>query len=418
MNPEFDMSAKQVVVVGGGVIGLCTAHALLQRGRDVVVLEREGEGGDNCSRCNAGMVVPSHFVPLAAPGVVRQGMKWLLDPESPFWVRPRASVALARWGWLFLRHATRRHVAESAPLLRDLSLESSRLFAEWEREQSFGLVRKGLMTLCESEEALDEEVALAAEARGLGLEVEVCDAKRLAERDPGVEMKVVGGVWHGQDCHMDPTRFLEELRRRIARRGGEIRYGANVRGIEDGCPVLDNGETLKAGAVVVAGGAWTPELARCLGLRLPMQAGKGYSLTIEQPAQLPELCSILCEAKVAVTPMDGKLRLAGTMEVGANDLRVNARRVAGIRKAACRVFPRFRPADFEGVTPWAGLRPCSPDGLPYVGPVPGKENVFVATGHAMMGLSLGPVTGEIVAALVEGETPPVEVGRLGVGRFG
>ncbi len=412
------MNQNRVVVVGGGVIGLCTAYALLQRGREVVVLERGAEGGDNCSRGNAGMVVPSHFVPLAAPGVIGQGMKWLLDPESPFWVRPRASLALARWGWLFLRHATKKHVAEAAPLLRDLSLESSRLFTAWEKERSFGLVRKGLMMVCETEEGLEEEAVLAAEARDLGLEVEVCDAKRLAERDPAVEMKAVGGVWHGQDCHMDPTRFQDELRRRIVKRGGEIRYGATVRGIEDGRPVMDGGKVVKAGAVVVAGGAWTPELARSLGLRLPMQAGKGYSMTIEKPAQLPELCSILGEAKVAVTPMDGKLRFAGTMEVGSNDLSVNPRRVAGIQKAACRVFPRFGMEDFEGVRTWAGLRPCSPDGLPYVGAVPGKENVFVATGHAMMGLSLGPVTGEIVASLVEGEAPVIEVGRLAVGRFG
>jgi D-amino-acid dehydrogenase len=417
-NRDVSMNENRVVVVGGGVIGLCTAYALLQRGRDVVVLERGTEGAGNCSRGNAGMVVPSHFVPLAAPGVVGQGMKWLLDPESPFWVRPRASVALARWGWLFLRHATRKHVAESAPLLRDLSLESSRLFVEWEKERSFGLVRRGLMMLCETEEALEEEAELAGEARELGLEVEVCDAKRLAERDPGVDMSAVGGVWHGQDCHMDPSRFLDELRRRIVKRGGEIRYHARVRGIEDGRAVLEDGEVVRGGAVVVAGGAWSPELARSLGLRLPMQAGKGYSMTIGKPAQLPELCSILCEAKVAVTPMDGKLRFAGTMEVGANDLSVNPRRVAGIRKAACRVFPRFGMEDFEGVRTWAGLRPCSPDGLPYVGEMPGQKSVFVATGHAMMGLSLGPVTGEVVASLVEGEAPVVAVQKLAVARFG
>jgi D-amino-acid dehydrogenase len=418
LDAEDEMNANRVVIVGGGVIGLCTAYALLQRGREVVVLERGSAGAVNCSRGNAGMVVPSHFVPLAAPGVVGQGMKWLLDPESPFWVRPRASVALARWGWLFLRHATKAHVTESAPLLRDLSLESSRLFAEWEKERSFGLVRKGLMMLCETEEALEEEAALAEEARDLGLEVEVCDAKRLAERDPGIEMKAVGGVWHGQDCHMDPSRFMEELRRRIGKRGGEIRHHAKVRGIRDGNAVLDDGEVVPGGELVVAGGAWSPEVARSIGVRLPMQAGKGYSMTLEEPAQVPELCSILCEAKVAVTPMDGKLRFAGTMEVGANDLSVNPRRVAGIQKAACRVFPKFGMDDFAGVRTWAGLRPCSPDGLPYVGEVPGMKGVFVATGHAMMGLSLGPVTGEIVASLVEGEKPVVGVEKLRVRRFG
>ena len=148
---------------------------------------------------------------------------------------------------------------------------------------------------------------------------------------------------------MDPSRFLAELRKRIMAAGGEIRYDSAVRGVEDGRVQLENGGVVEGAAVVVAGGAWTPDLARGLGLRLPMQAGKGYSLTIEKPAQLPELCSILCEAKVAVTPMGGALRFAGTMEIGANGLTVNPRRVAGIEKAACRMFPEFAMGDFEGV---------------------------------------------------------------------
>ena len=155
-----------------------------------------------------------------------------------------------------------------------------------------------------------------------------------------------------------------------------------------------------------------------MGLKLPMQAGKGYSLTLREPARLPRLCSILGEAKVAVTPMGGRLRFGGTMEIGGNSLEVAPRRVQGIIKSACRVLPQFAPEDFAGVEPWAGLRPCSPDGLPYLGKVEGRGEVFVATGHSMMGLSLGPVTGKIVAQMVCGEETVLGVEKLGVGRFG
>ena len=406
------------MVVGGGVIGLCTAYYLLRSGREVLVLERGKEQGDSCSRGNAGMVVPSHFVPLAAPGVVTQGLKWLLDPESPFYVRPRLSLDLARWGWLFLKHANAEHVAQSSLLLRDLNMESRRLFGELEEEKSFGLVKRGLVMFCETERMLEEEAELAARARELGLPAELCDQARLRELEPELEMNVVGGIWHGEDCHMDPDRFLRELRRRIEGRGGEIRHEARVGAVEDRAVVLEDGERLEARQVVVAGGAWSPELAKSMGLSLPMQAGKGYSLTVKNPAQLPRLCSILTEAKVAVTPMGDRMRFGGTMEIGGNSLKVSPRRVQGIIKSACRVFPRFEPEDFEEIKPWAGLRPCSPDGLPYLGWAPGRKDVLVATGHAMMGLSLGPVTGKLVAQMITGEEPLVDVSRLAAGRFG
>ncbi len=413
MSSEKD----RVLVVGGGVIGLCSAYSLLRAGREVLVLERDVEGGDSCSTGNAGMVVPSHFVPLAAPGVVTQGLRWLFDGESPFWVRPRLSLELARWGWLFLRNATEKHVRSSATLLRDLNLESRRLFGELEEEGSFGLQKRGLLMLCETEKMLEEEGKMAERARGLGLVAEVCDGERLKELDPEIEMKAAGGIWHGQDCHLDPRRFLAELRKRILGEGGELRFGCEVAGVEDGGVVLRSGEKVKGREIVLAGGAWTPEVARSVGLRLPMQAGKGYSLTMKAPAQLPRLCSILGEAKVTMTPMGSQVRFAGTMEIGGNSLKVSPRRVLGIVKSACRVFPQFKQEDFVGVKPWAGLRPCSPDGLPYLGKVPGRENVIVATGHSMMGLSLGPVTGKLVAEMVVGDEASVDVGKLAVGRF-
>ena len=237
-------------------------------------------------------------------------------------------------------------------------------------------------------------------------------------------MDVVGGVWFEQDCHLDPLEFMEQLRRRIREREGTflddevkgfIRQGDRLTAVETA-----QGERLKADWFVLAGGAWTPEMMRQLGLRLPMQGGKGYSLTLKNPTELPRLCSLLKEARVAVTPMGEKLRVGGTMEICGADLSVSHKRVQGIIEPFCRFFPAFKESDFEGIEPWSGLRPCTPDGLPCIGPILGTQNAIIATGHAMLGLSLGPVTGKLVTNLITQGKPELEVDllKLAPERFG
>ena len=418
MEPDrVRLVTERMIIVGGGVIGMCCAYYLAREGREVLVLEQEAENGNNCSRENAGMVVPSHFTPLAAPGVVTQGLKWLLDGESPFYVRPRLSLDLARWGLAFLLHANARHVTASAQLLRDLQLVSRELFKDLAGEFDFGLERRGLLMLCETDEFLEEEVELATRARELGLRVEVCDPNRLAELDPDVEMKVRGGIWYEQDCHLDPGKFLQGLKEAAVQKGAQFRYDCTVQHVGDGTVLLESGEELGGAEVILAGGAWTDSMARSLKTRIPLQGGKGYSMTLGRPSALPRLCSLLGEARVAVTPMGDSLRVAGTMEICGNDLSINERRVQGIIKAACRVFPGLSPGEFEGVRRWSGLRPCSPDGLPYLGRIGGREKVLVASGHAMLGLSMGPVTGKLVAELVAGRSPTISVDQLAVERF-
>lgn len=396
------------LVVGGGVIGLCSAYFLGKAGHRVVVVDRDPSRRESCSTHNAGMVAPSHFIPLAAPGVISQGLKWMLNRRSPFFLRPRLSPELWKWCWEFARHSNRRHVANSEELLRDLNLESRSLFEQLSGELGFTLVRKGLLMLCESERAFHEEKEVAEAAHRLGLEAEACGPDRLRELDPDITIDAVGGVWFPQDCHLDSEQFLAAIRQGILDQGGTFREG-EVEDFEtsDGscrAVVLKTGERIDADHVTIAGGAWSPAVTRRLGLHLLMQAGKGYSFTIPNPTELPRLCSILKEGRVAVTPMGSTLRVAGTMEIGGNDLSIDRVRLGGIVDAFCRAFPRFSPADFEGLEPWSGLRPCTPDGLPYIGRAPGLANVVVATGHAMLGLSLAPVTGKLVAALAAGQS--------------
>lgn len=410
-----------MIVLGGGVIGLCSAYYALQRGLAVTVIEREAAGGDNCSMGNAGMIVPSHFIPLAAPGMIAKGLRWMFNPESPFYIRPRLDPALVRWAWLFYRHSTAGHVGRTQELLRDLNLESRRLFAELSANEDFGLAKRGMLMLCKTAKGLDEEAAVAAAAREIGLEAEVVDAGGAARLDPGIRMDVAGAVYFPQDCHLDPARFMNALRRRVLAMGGEIVSGVEIDTLEtkDGkvSALSGGGRRFEGSQFVIAGGSWSPSLLRQAGLKLPLQAGKGYSLTLPSPPELPQVCSIFVEAKVAITPMAGSLRFAGTMEVGGLDLSINPSRVRGIVKSVNAYFPGFSEADFKGIKPWAGLRPVSPDGIPYLGNVPGLPNLIAATGHAMMGLSLGPVSGRLVAGLLTGDAPFRPIGQMAPGRF-
>ena len=415
------MKTERVIIVGGGVIGLCSAYYALKRGFSVTVIEREATGGDNCSMGNAGMIVPSHFTPLAAPGMISKGLRWMFNPESPFYVRPRVNLDLMRWGWLFYRNSTERHVAASRELLRDLNMESRRLFAELSNERDFGLAQRGLLMLCKTAKGLDEEAEVADSAHEIGLKAEVIDAAGAAKLDPSITMDVAGAVYFPEDCHLDPARFMAEMRRRVLELGGMIESGVEIDGIEirggQVVSVSGNGRKFEGGQFVLAGGSWTPKLLDLIGVKLPLQAGKGYSLTLPAPPELPQLCSIFAEAKVAITPMGNSLRFGGTMEVGGLDLSINPARVRGIVKSVHAYFPKFSERDFEGVKPWAGLRPVSPDGVPYLGKTGNFPNLTIASGHAMMGLSLGPVSGRLVADLLAEDPPFRPINAMGAGRF-
>jgi D-amino-acid dehydrogenase len=416
---------KRVLIVGGGVIGLSAAFYCARRGWSVTLVDRNPERRDGCSFQNAGLLVTSHFVPLAAPGMVALGLKWMWNPASPFYVKPRLSWDLVDWGVKFWRAATPEHVRRAAPLLRDLSIASHRCFDELAAlpGSDFGLVRKGLLMLCRSRHALDEEIRTAELGRALGIPAEVLDAGQAAALEPGVRMDIAGAVYFPNDCHLVPDRFVTQLQDRLAGGGTEFVWDTEVTGwrVERGRHIravaTRDGREIDADEFILCGGSWSPLAVRELGLSIPMQAGKGYSLTLAKPRRLPEICAILAEARVAVTPMAGALRFAGTMEIAGLNEDISPVRVRGIIAAATKYYPEFEPSDFDGVAPWRGLRPCTPDGMPYVGRTAKFANLSIATGHAMMGMSLGPVTGKLMAEVLAGETPQIDLTQLSPDRY-
>ncbi len=414
--------AQHIIVVGGGVIGLCAAYYGILMGHRVTILERGAPGHDSCSLGNAGMIVPSHLVPLAAPGAVALGLRWMWNSRSPFYIKPRPSLDLAKWGWNFWRAANAAHVTRSAPLLRDLHLASRSCYEELAGDNNdFSLVKRGLLMLCRTRHALQEETRNAAQARRLGMPANVLDARQTAELDPGVRMNIVGSVYFPKDCHLVPDRFLNNLTRRLETQATTFNWGAEVTGwrtngtrIECVRTTLGN---FSADQYVLAGGAWSQAIGRDLRLNLPIQAGKGYSLTLQGPRRMPSICSILSEARVAVTPMDSSLRFGGTMEFAGLDQSISTSRVEAIIAAAHDYFPEFVPADFQEIKPWSGLRPCTPDGLPYLGRTRHYSNLVIATGHAMMGMSLGPITGKLVAQMLSGDKPEIDIALLDPDRY-
>jgi D-amino-acid dehydrogenase len=413
---------KRVVVIGAGVVGLCVAHYARQRGHEVVVVERGRDGGDGCSLGNAGLVTPSHFIPLAEPSKIAKALGSLLDSRSPFYLKPRLDLGLVRWGLLFLRASTRARSAAGARVLRDLILASRALHLELQAAlgDAQRLETRGLLMLCRTQAGLDEEAHIAEQAHALAIDAEVCTPARAAELDPGARMAVAGAVYYPGDAHLVPMRLVaalvDALRPHVDFQWRNEATGWRTAGGRVTALATARGD-VAGDEFVLAGGSWTPLLLRSLGIRLPLEAGKGYSLTHPSPRQLPRLPSVLSEASMAVTPMAGALRLAGTLELSGLASPDLPQRIRQLADGFVAYFPEFRAQDFAGLRPWRGLRPCSADGLPYVGRLARFPNLVLATGHAMLGVTLAPITGELVAQLLGGEKASLPLEPLSPDRY-
>ena len=413
---------SDVIIIGAGIVGLSSAYYLTRAGLSVTVIDEGEPTSSRCSSGNAGMIVPSHFVPLAAPGMVEYGLRMLPNKQSPFGVKIRADHRLIDWGLKFMRSCTPAHVDSCVHILRDLNLRSRELYVALDEDLDggFDLTLRGLTMFCKTSEALHHEYAFADRAVALGVPATKLDKRQAQELDPSLELDVAGGVYFPKDAHLSPDKLLKSLHTYLTNNGVTFHWSTRAEAIKpsvNGVDVQAGQRRLSSGKVIIAGGTWSPHLTESLGVRMPMQGGKGYSFVLDNPIQLPEICSILVEARVAVTPMGGRLRIGGTMEIAGDDLSVNQNRVNGIRKSVQEYFPAYRDKLDNLLPVWSGLRPCSPDGLPYIGEL-STDKVVVATGHSMMGLSLGPVTGELVKDIALGMQPRFDLSQLKPDRWG
>lgn len=418
-------STKSVIVCGGGIVGLCTAYYLAREGFAVSIVERQTEAShEHCALGSAGYVSPSHVIPLAAPGMVWKGLKWMFNSRSPFYIQPRLDSELMRWGWLFWRASNRRRVARAAPVLRDLCLLGRQLYEELDdlTGDRAEFRKDGLFNLCQTPAGFDHEVhGLARIANELGVEARVLDAAQTAAMVPGLKLNIVGSVYFPIDAHLTPARFCGALVELLKEMGVRFHWGATIYGWRRNGSRLAAAQTtagdLVADEFVLAGGSWSSAMLAGLGVRLPLQAGKGYSLTLPQPRLRIAKPMILVERRVAVTPMGDTLRFGGTMEIAGHNDRMRTERLEQIQAGAMAFLPDLSPADFAGARPWFGYRPVSPDGLPYLGRFRRVPNLVAACGHAMLGVTLAPSTGRLVADVMTGRKPGVDLTLLDPERY-
>ena len=403
-------------------MGVCAAYYLHEAGFRVVLVDR-GEIGSGASHGNMGLVVPSHSVPLAAPGVVSQGLKWMFKPDSPFYIKPRPDPSLIRWLWAFWKASSEDRMRRAIPLIRDMSLQSLSLFDGLDKLEGVGFDyhRRGVLALYRTPEGIEEGEEELHLLSSYGLDIDELTPDGLAEALPGLELNVLGGLHFRQDAHLTPGKFVRSLAAYLERQGVDLRPGAEVTGFtkEKGriAVVHTTRGDVAAGEVVLTAGSWSAALGTLAGVRLPIQPAKGYSVTLRRPSNWPEQPFMLSESRVAVTPMGDTLRIGGTLELAGMDRSINRRRVAAILDALSGYLPSFDIGSHEIVETWCGLRPCTPDGLPFLGWAPGITNLVVAAGHAMIGVSLGPVTGKLVRQILGGERTDIELDLLAVDRF-
>jgi D-amino-acid dehydrogenase len=412
-----------VVIVGGGVIGVCSAYFLARRGAAVTVLER-GEVARGASFGNAGAITPGH-VPINKPGRLRQALRSLNRPTSPLYLAPRWDPALARWLWTFARHCSQAHLEASMAVLGPLGHASMSLFDQLVADEALSCAyrRDGFYEVYRTEQGLAAGREDAALIRRFGYESAVLPGAEMRDREPALADGVVGGVHYPEGATVDPYRFVVELAERAARAGASIRTGAEVRAVRvrgsrvEGVELV-GGAIVAADVVVLAAGAHTVRLADPLGIRLPLQPAKGYHRDHDpRDGATPRLrtACILGEASVFCADLGGFVRFAGTLEFSGLNERMRRTRLEQLTVAAKRFLTGM--GDSNPTSEWCGLRPCLPDGLPAIGPAAGNTGLFLATGHAMMGLTLGPVTGKLVAEYVLDGAPSADLRALSASRF-
>lgn len=420
MTKKINMKHYDVIIIGGGIIGLSTAYYLGKAGKAVLLLDK-GDGIDGCSFGNAGFISPSHFIPLSAPGIISKGLKWMMSSDSPFYIQPRLNVGLMRWGWQFMNHATHKHVEASKQLLADLSLLSRDLHIEIAKEGNFPLQNKGMLMLCKEEETLAHEIEIGEQSKEMGMDTKLYSSDELKKLEPNIKIDALGGVLFPMDSYIDPAEFMNDMP--ILLKPFDVTIIHN-QAVEDFVlngnkitGVLAGDESYQGEQIVLATGSFSPQLMKKLKLNLLLEAGKGYSVDVINPSSTPTMSYILAEARVAVTPFNGKVRLAGTMEIAGLNQDVNRTRANGFLKSVQDYLPDFGFDTLKNLPVWAGLRPCSPDGLPYIGRTKTYDNLIVATGHAMMGFTLGPVTGLLIKEIVMEENTSIDINKLSVNRY-
>lgn len=395
---------KSIIIIGGGIIGLCSAYYLNKEGHTVSIIDKSNLD-NGASYVNAGYLSPSHIIPLAAPGVMKKGLKWMFNSSSPLFIKPRINKSFLKWALAFNKSCNSENVKKAAPLIRDITLLSQRLYEDIIYTEKFNshYEKKGLIMLCQTEKTLKEEHEMLKLAKQLGLDAKSMTPDDIKVIEPNVDINTIGGVFYKCDHHSTPTEFMSNMKTLLINSGVNFFSNESVIDIAFKNSEITGIKTTKnhykADEIVLAAGSWSPVLSQKIGLKLLLEAGKGYRIDTTKNLSI-SIPTILAESKVAVTPMNGFTRFAGTMEIVGINQNINKVRVDAIADAVQGYYPNIKLTSEERKNSACGLRPVSPDGLPYIGKSSKCKNLTVATGHAMMGWSMGTATGLLVNEII------------------
>jgi D-amino-acid dehydrogenase len=405
---------KSVIVVGGGIVGLSTAYFLQKEGHKVTVLDKSGINS-GASFVNAGYLTPSHIVSLASPGMITQGLKYMFNSSSPFYMKPRLDLDFIRWTLYFKRSSTKAKVEKAMPVIRDINLLSRELYEDIQASGDLGdfkIGNQGLMMVYQTEAALDHEMEVVDKGAEMGLVGKHLSKEELKKIEPKVDFNAEGAILWECDRHTTPPLIMKRMLEYLEKAGVDIHKNEAVTDVSVADGKISQVNTIKASykadEVVFAAGSWTSELSRKLNLKLPLEAGKGYRINVEEPTNIT-MPAILMEKKIAVTPMEGFTRFAGTMEFSGINHTIRKERVEAIAKGVEHYYRGFQIPEEAKNNAKCGLRPVSPDGLPYIGKSKNYKNLTIATGHAMMGWSLGPATGKLVTEIISGAKGSMDI---------
>jgi D-amino-acid dehydrogenase len=409
-----------IVIVGGGVIGLSIAYYTALEGASVILIERDRIPCGS-SYGNAGLIVPSHCEPLAAPGMIAEGLRQIFDPSGAFSIRLRPDPTLFKWLWRFYRFCNPQHFFRSLEVFKELMDESMRLHMELAQKKGsfYEYAQTGLLHLFETSKPFRKARTAAIAKKSYGVESRFLSGRQVQDLDPAIDRKMAGAVFFEANAQMNPGRFLEWLAGEVKTKGGRILTETEVFGYDLKGRRVDAVRTTRGvyrpDQVVVAAGAHTPSVLKGLGVKVPIQPAKGYSLTFQQQKGMPKIPIILEEGHIAMTPLEKTFRITGILELCGLDRRILPERIKTIFHHAKGYFPAIEKMKLLEI--WRGFRPCTPDGLPMIGRAAPFKNLWIAGGHATKGMTLGPVTGRLMSDMLAGKSVGPMAQILRVNRF-
>jgi D-amino-acid dehydrogenase len=409
-----------VLIVGGGVIGLSAAYYLAREGAKVRLLER-GQLGQGASHGNAGLIVPSYCVPLATPARLFEALHWGFGRGSPISMEFRENPGLLGWLLRFVASCTSRQATATTQLLFDLGRMSLDLFKGLPGlDQECGFQQSGWLHLYRTEVGLERAATEAGVLNRAGVRSQALSPQEILELEPLARPDLAGGILYPDEAHLTPDRFTAHLARLARDLGAELHEQVDVTSWEQHHgqvqAVVANGASHRAEYYILAAGAWSPCLTRGLGLRLPLQAARGYSVDFAAshvPLQRPLL---LGEAHVIARPLDDRNRITGGFELAGPDSGLTPSMPMAILHAPNDYLSKLGPASSQAV--WSGFRPASADGMPFIGPTTRFPNLLLATGHGTLGMTLSLVTGQLLTDLIRGRQLPADLRRLLPARVG